>query len=72
MNEDKQAELVRQACKALGIAKEYVFAAKVYDDRVVVVTVGSHKGIYYPGKETEPMPEYKVTGKGFPPPPPKK
>lgn len=72
MNEREQAELVRQACKELGIPKEYVLAAKVYDDRVVVVTVGGHKGIYYPGKQTEPMPEYKVTGIGFPPPEKKK
>jgi len=66
--EEKSSDLVKEACEALGIPKEYVFAAKVYDDRVVVVTLGGHKGTYTPGKKTDRLPEYKVTGKGSPPP----
>jgi hypothetical protein len=66
--EEKESGLLDKACEALGIPKEYVFSSKVYDDRVVVVTLGGHKGVYTPGKKTERMPEYKVTGKGGPPP----
>jgi hypothetical protein len=59
---------VQEACKALGVGPEHLFASKVYEDRVVLVTVGGHKGSYYPGKKNEPLPRYKVTGQGGPPP----
>jgi hypothetical protein len=65
---EKVTDAVQEACKELGIPKDYVFSSKVYDDRVIVVTLGGHKGVYIPGKKTERMPEYKVTGKGGPSP----
>lgn len=66
--DEKGSDLVKEACEALGIPKEFIFNSKVYDDRVVVTTVGGHKGTYIPGKKTDRLPEYKVTGKGGPPP----
>ena len=66
-DEKKDGGLIEDACKALGIGKQFVFATGEKGGVATIVTVGGHKVRYRAGDKVEPLPRYKVTGAGYPP-----
>lgn len=70
MAEEKQGEgkLIEEARKAYGIDKKYVFAAREYPDRAVIVTAGGCKVVYRPGQEVKRLSPAQL---GVQPPKPK-
>ena len=72
MDEQKKSGLIEEACRAYGIQKNFVFASSEKDGMATIVTVGGFKVRYKAGDKPDPLPEYRVTGKGQPPPEKKK
>lgn len=55
-------DLIEAACKAYGIAKQYVLASRMDGNEAVIVTVGGTKVRYKDGDKVTPLDPIRVDG----------
>lgn len=58
----KGKALIDEACKAYGIAPEYVFSSRIDTDFVVLLTNGGTRVSYKEGDKVEPLDDIAITG----------
>lgn len=54
--------LILEACKAFGVALEFLFASRVDGDEAVIITNGGKRVRYKKGDKVEPLDYIAVTG----------